>query len=66
MKFTVGSSVWWSTGHVIKLPLQGSSADAKILCGRITVQGQHGHIREDHFCELDEFHFSNFAIYVNS
>ncbi|KAL9967459.1 hypothetical protein ACROYT_G025681 [Oculina patagonica] len=53
MIFTVDSSVWWSTGHVIKLPLQGSSAEGKILCGRITVQGEHGHVREDHFCQLD-------------
>ncbi|XP_078373923.1 uncharacterized protein LOC144657462 [Oculina patagonica] len=51
--FAVDSSVWWSTGHVIKLPLQGSSTDAKILCGRIAVQGEHGHVRDDHFCQLD-------------
>ncbi|KAL9971284.1 hypothetical protein ACROYT_G023792 [Oculina patagonica] len=51
--FTVESSVWWSTGHVIKLPLRGSAADTKILCGRIAVQGQYGHVREDHFCQLD-------------
>ena len=57
MTFTVDSSVWWSTGHVVKLPLQASSADAKILCGRIVVRGQHGHIREDHFCQQGEFHF---------
>ena len=56
-EFTVGSSVWWSTGHVIKLPLQGSSADAKILCGKIVVQGQYGHVREDHFCQLGELQY---------
>lgn len=55
--FTVDSSVWWSTGHVVKLPLQGSGADAKILCGRVVVRGQHGHVREDHFCQQGEFHF---------
>ena len=55
--FTVDSSVWWSTGHVLKLPLQASGADAKILCGRIVVRGQHGHVREDHFCQQGEFHF---------
>ena len=55
--FTVDSSVWWSTGHVLKLPLQASSADAKILCGRIVVRGQHGHVREDHFCQQGEFQF---------
>lgn len=55
--FSVDSSVWWSTGHVVKLPLQGSGAEAKILCGRIVVRGQHGHVREDHFCQQGEFHF---------
>ena len=55
--FTVDSSVWWSIGHVLKLPLQASGADAKILCGRIVVRGQHGHVREDHFCQQGEFHF---------
>lgn len=62
--FTVDSSVWWSTGHVVKLPLQGSGADAKILCGRVVVRGQHGHVREDHFCQQGEFHFQKFAIHV--
>ena len=56
-EFTVDSSVWWSTGHVIKLPLQGSSADAKILCGKIVVQGQNGHVWEDHFCQLGELQY---------
>ena len=55
--FAVDSSVWWSTGHVVKLPLQASGADAKILCGRIVVEGQHGHVEEDHFCQQGEFHF---------
>ena len=55
--FAVDSSVWWSSGHVVKLPLKGSSADVKILCGKITVQGQYGSLREDHFCQLSEFHF---------
>ncbi|KAJ7393469.1 hypothetical protein OS493_006450 [Desmophyllum pertusum] len=53
MKFTVESSVWWSTGHVIRIPLQGSSADAKILCGKVAVHGQHGHVLEDYFCQSD-------------
>ncbi len=64
--FAVDSSVWWSTGHVIKLPLQGSSADAKILCGKIAVQGEHGHIREEHFCQLGEFYFLTVAYAVSS
>ena len=55
--FAVDSSIWWSTGHVVKLPLQGSSADVKVLCGRITIQGQYGHVREEHFCQMGEFHF---------
>jgi len=55
--FTVDSSVWWSTGHVVKLSLEASDTDDKILCGRIVVEGQHGHVREDHFCQQGEFHF---------
>ena len=58
--FAVDSFVWWSTGHVIKLPLQGSSAATKILCGKIIVQGQYGHVREENFCELGKFSFSVF------
>ena len=58
--FAVDSSIWWSTGHVVKLPLQGSSADVKIMCGRIAIQGQYGHAREEHFCQMGEFHFLNF------
>ena len=53
--FVVDSSVWWSTGYVLKLPLQASGADPKILRGRIVVRGQHGHVREDHFCQQGEF-----------
>lgn len=54
--FVVDSSVWWSTGHVVKLSLQASGNDAKILCGRIVVEGQHGHVEEDHFCQQGQFH----------
>lgn len=46
----VESHVWWSTGHVIKLPLVAIK-DVSILCGRISVQGQYGHTSESHFCE---------------
>ena len=58
----VDASVWWSTGHAIKLPLQGSGAGTKIICGRIAVQGQCGHVREDHFCQMGEFCFLNFGL----
>lgn len=54
--FVVDSSVWWSTGHVVKLSLQASGNYAKILCGRIVVEGQHGHVEEDHFCQQGQFH----------
>ncbi|KAJ7393464.1 hypothetical protein OS493_006443 [Desmophyllum pertusum] len=50
---TVESPVWWSTGHVIRVSLQSSSADAKILCGRVAVHGQHGHVLEDYFSQSD-------------
>ena len=53
--FTVDSPLWWSIGQVIKLPLKGSTVDTKVLCGKITVRGQYGHVREEHFCQLDEF-----------
>ena len=59
--FAVDSSVWWSTGHVVMLPLQGPSADVKIMCGRIAIQGQYGHVREEHFCQTGEFYFCNFT-----
>ncbi|XP_022786989.1 uncharacterized protein LOC111327144 isoform X2 [Stylophora pistillata] len=52
-ELTVESSVWWSTGHAIKLPLQSCCTNDKILCGKILVQGQYGHVREDRFCQLD-------------
>ena len=55
--FVVDSSVWWSTGHVVRLSLQASGTDAKILCGRIVVEGQYSHVKEDHFCQQGEFHF---------
>lgn len=42
--------VWWNTGHVEKIPLQGLGK-VRILCGRICVRGQYGHDREHHFCE---------------
>ena len=64
--FTVDSSIWWSIGLVIKLPLQSSSVGVKILCGKITVQGQYGHVREEHFCQLGEFHFLNCDIIVRT
>ena len=53
-EFAVDCSVWWNTGHVIKLPLQSSSTDSKILCGKIIVKGQYGHVREEKFCQQGE------------
>ena len=49
----VESSHWWSTGHVIKLPLE-STKDVRILCGKINVKGEYGHSSERQFCELGE------------
>ncbi len=49
----VESAIWWSTGHVIQMSLKGSDG-ARILCGKIGVEGQHGHILENTFCELGE------------
>ena len=51
--FTVESKVWWSTGRVIKLPLEGTK-DVGILSGKISVKGEYGHRGERYFCELGE------------
>lgn len=50
----VESHVWWSTGHAIRLPLEAIK-DVRILCGRIDVQGQHGHTGKYQFCEQGEY-----------
>ena len=47
----VDSSVWWSTGHVLKWSLKGTDG-VRILCGKIGIEGQHGHILRETFCEL--------------
>ena len=57
--FLVKSRVWWSTGHVINLPLE-ITKHVRILCGHISIQGQYGHTSEKHFCELSEF--NNYGI----
>ena len=49
---TVDSSVWWSTGKSVTFPLQSSCTKAKILCGKVKIEGQYGHTREDDFCQL--------------
>ena len=46
----VESHVWWSTGHVIKIPMEAIS-DVRILCGKISVEGEHGHNSTYQFCE---------------
>ncbi len=50
----VESHVWWSNGHAIRLPLEAIK-DVRILCGRIGIQGQHGHTGEYQFCEQGEY-----------
>ena len=49
----VDSSTWWSTGHAIKWSLTGTDG-GRILCGKIGIEGQNGHILEETFCELGE------------
>ena len=51
--FAVESYVWWNTGHVMKLSLEGTK-DVRILCGKISVEGEYGHSSEGYFCELGE------------
>lgn len=50
----VESPVWWSSGHIIKLPLKSTEGDIRILCGNITVKGEFGCDWKRHFCELGE------------
>ena len=50
LEVTVESHVWWSTGQVIRLPLEAIK-DVRILCGRISVEGQYGHTSLYQFCE---------------
>ena len=49
----VDSSTWWSTGYVIKWSLRGSDG-VRILCGKIGIEGQYGHILKETFCGLGE------------
>ena len=51
--FIIQSSALWSTGHVIQISLKETDGP-RILCGKIVVEGQHGHVLEDKFCELGE------------
>ena len=54
----VDSYVWWNTGHFIKLPLE-NTRDVRILCGKISVEGQFGHRSQKHFCESGKFFTNN-------
>jgi len=49
---TVLPDVWWYEGQVIKVPLKWT-ADVRMMCGTITVQGEHGHTSERRFREGD-------------
>lgn len=60
----VDSSAWWSTGHAIKLPLKGVDG-ARILSGKISVEGQQGHTLKETFCELGEKNIYNFNYFIN-
>ena len=60
--FVVESYVWWNTGHVIKLSL-GNTRDVRILCGKISIEGQYGHRSQKHFCETGKL-FTNNSSYV--
>ena len=49
-KVVVESHVWWNTGHVIRIPMEANK-DVRILCGKIRVEGEHGHNSAYQFCE---------------
>ena len=52
IEVSVESYVWWSTGHLIRLPLEAPGIkNVRILCGRISVEGQYGHNSAYQFCE---------------
>ena len=52
IEVSVESYVWWSTGHLIRLPLEAPGiTDVRILCGKISVEGQYGHNSAYQFCE---------------
>ena len=57
----VDPSTWWSTGHVIRWSLTGTDG-ARILCGKIGIEGQYGHILDGNFCELGK---QNEEIYIS-
>ena len=57
----VESHVWWTTGHVEKIPLQGVGK-VRILCGKVCVRGQYGNTREDHFCERGKLEIKFLAV----
>ena len=49
-KVVVEAHVWWNTGHVIRIPME-AIRDVRILCGKISVEGEHGHNSAYQFCE---------------
>ena len=49
-KVIVESHVWWSTGHVIRIPVEAIRA-VGIICGKIRVEGEYGHNSAYQFCE---------------
>ena len=53
-EIVVHSALWWSNGYEIQLPIQVSNANSKIVCGKILVKGEHGHVRESKFCQQGE------------
>ena len=57
----VDSSTWWRAGHVIKWGLRGTDG-VRILCGKIGIEGQYGHILQETFCELGK---QNEEIYIS-
>ena len=51
--------VWWNTGHVEKILLQGLDK-VRIPCGQICVRGRCGQARKHHFCERGRY--NNFLV----
>lgn len=60
--FIVNSSTWWSTGHVIRRSLKGTDG-VRILCGKIAIEGQYGHVLGETFCALGEQNEQNIYMY---
>ena len=60
--FALGKTISFLTMKVIKLSL-GKTRDVRILCGKISTEGQYGYRSQKHFCETGKL-FANNSSYI--